>query len=181
MLHGRETGAKKDPELRRLRRNQHAMTLWTCAEIETKHPQLRHYRNLAWGTLHWFSAVGDSDGMTLYNGQRNVSNLCHTFNFLALERNEDLGRHGLDAWRPLPICVLELALTHWTDMHGELLFGMVCCCQPHRMGHTLIQNGSGWMDGWMLINKMRHGLVFSICSPFVWVPGHLMSLCCQHG
>ena len=60
--------------------------------IETKHPQLHYYRNLALRILHWSFTVANSDGMAMYNGPCPVSNLSQTFQFSGLESKEGLGR-----------------------------------------------------------------------------------------
>ena len=45
--------------------------------------------------------------------------------------------------RMMSVNVACLALTHKTEMHGEPVFGIAWCCQPHRMGH------------WQHINSLR--------------------------
>ena len=80
-----------------------------------------------------------------------VSNLSQTFHFSALESKGGLGKHGLNVWRPMSVRVAYLALTHWTEMHGEPVCNIACCCQPHKMGHGQhfnLKKGSGWMNGW---------------------------------
>ena len=104
-----------------------AMTApWSVGSVawktEMKHSQLHCYRNLTSRTSHRSFTVGDSDGMAMYNRLHHVSNLLQTFRFLALERKEGPGRHGLIVWRLMSISVAQLALTHLAEMHGEPVF-----------------------------------------------------------
>ena len=49
----------------------------------------------------------------------------------------------------MSICVAQLTLTYLTETHGELVFDIAWCCQPHRMGHGQYPNLKLiWMDGW---------------------------------
>ena len=80
-----------------------------------------------------------------------VWNLSQTSHFPALESKEGLGKHGLNVWRPMSVSVALLALTHCTEMHGEPVFNIACCCQPHRMGHGQHFNLRMDLDGWMVI------------------------------
>ena len=80
-----------------------------------------------------------------------LSNLSQTFHFPALESKEGLGKHGLNVWRPMSVSMAKLAFTHCTEMHGEPVFNIACCCQPHRMGHGQHFNLRMDLDGWMVI------------------------------
>ena len=43
--------------------------------------------------------------------------------------------HGLNLSRLMSVIVAWLGLIHKTEMHGEPVFGVAWCCQPHWMGH----------------------------------------------
>ena len=107
----------------------------------------------------------DSDGMAMYSGPRPVSNLPQTFLFPALKGKDDLGRHGVNVCRLTARSVAWLVLTHKTEMHGELGFGIAWCCQPHRKWHGHHLNLKMDMDGWSNL----------LCIP------HVISLFFSHG
>ena len=101
----------------------------------------------------WLQKLGIENITSVLRFQRlsPVSNLSQTFRFPALESKGGLGKHGL-----MSVSVALLALTHWTEMQGESMFNVVCCCQPIEWDtengeHFNLKNGSGWMNGWMVI------------------------------
>ena len=63
-----------------------------ASKTETKHAQLHYYWNLASRALHRSFAVGNSDGMAMYNRPRPVSNLSQTLHFPAQERKKERPR-----------------------------------------------------------------------------------------
>ena len=85
--------------------------------------------------------------MAIYSRPRPVSNLSQTLWFPALESKEGLGRYGRNVVRLMSVIVAWLALTHKTEMHGEMVFVIAWCCQPYRMGHGQHLNPKMDMDG----------------------------------
>ena len=113
------------------------------SKTEIKHPQIHYYRNLASRTYSF--AVGDSDGMAMYNGPHPVSKLSQTFRFPALERKEGPGKHGLKS------DVNEYGLAGVDSLDRDAWragFDIARCCQPHGMRNGQ-QLNLRWMDGWM--------------------------------
>ena len=78
-----------------------------------KLPQLHYYRNLALRTLHRSFAVGNSDGMAMYNRPRPVSNLSQTSSTRKEGRPQKTWSDNV--WRLMSMSVAQLALTHLTD------------------------------------------------------------------
>ena len=63
-------------------------------------------------------------------------------------------------------------------MHGEPVFNIAWCCQPHRMGHGQPCNLKWiWMDGWMEICRasLNHSS-WQTRIPFIWHSQYLFSL-----
>ena len=111
MLHGDETWGPKGPEKRQLHHNDCAMIRWICGTKDRDEtPSASLLLKIASKTVHRSFAVGDSDGISMYNGPRPVSNLWKPFHYSSPEIKAKLERHGPNMWRP--ISVTQLALTH---------------------------------------------------------------------
>ena len=142
MLRGNETWGSNTLHLKR------AMSVpWSAGSVapksKMKHPQPHYSRTLALRILWQSFAVGGCDGLDVYSVPHSVSNLSHTHRFL---------RHGLNVSRLISVNVACLALTRNAEMHGESVFDIAWCCQPHWMGHG--QHHNLKMDMMMMIMMM---------------------------
>ena len=78
-----------------------------------------------------------------------VSNLSQNSQFSGLVAEEGLGRS---------VSVACLALTLKTETHGEPIFNVAWCCQPHQMGHRQHPNlkmGEKWKQFLLFIKNSR--------------------------
>ena len=75
------------------------------------------------------------DVTVMYSVPRLVSNLLKTYRFPAPEGKEELERHDLNVSR-----LISRNVACKTEAHGELVFDIAWCCQPHWMGHVQYPN-----------------------------------------
>ena len=107
VLHGSETWGPTIPELLWLWRNHSAMIRWICViKDRDEIPSTPRLQKLG---IEDITSVLCYRRLTryghVYNGPCPVSNVSQAFQFLALENKKDLGRHGLNVWRLMSICV----------------------------------------------------------------------------
>ena len=114
---------------------------WSAGSVapksKMKHPQPHYSRNLALRILWQYFSVGRWDGMVMWSVLGPVSDLSQTYRFPAPEGKEGLEQHGLNVSKLISMNVhmAWLALSRKTKMHGEPVFDIAWCCQPHQMGH----------------------------------------------
>ena len=127
MLHGSETWGPNASDLHRLQRNNRAMIRWICGAKAGVHnsDELLHKLGinnitavLRSGRLRWFGHV-----------ERAPSTSC--IKTVREEKISPIKRHGRPrkTWSE---CV-KTTLTRKTGNHGELVYDIAWCCQPHRM------------------------------------------------
>ena len=93
MLYGSEPWGPKEPERRRLGRNDRAMIRWICGiKDRDETPWVSLLEKLGIDDITLVFTVGDSSGMATYSGPRHVSNLSQTLHFPAIEGKHGLGR-----------------------------------------------------------------------------------------
>ena len=60
--------------------------------------------------------------------------------FPVLESKEGQERRGLNVCRSMSVIVAWLTLMRKTEMNGESMLNIACCCQHHRIGHGQYRN-----------------------------------------
>ena len=101
----------------------------------------------------------------------------------ALEGEVGLERHGLTVLRLLSVIAAWLLLTRKTEMHGEPVFNIAWCCEPHRMGHWQPPNLWMSMDGWMVcwhLQTLHHGCWSMWETPWYCVIWFILLYRCCH-
>ena len=155
MLHGSETWGPKEAELRRLCYNDHVIIHWICGiKDRDKTPSASLLQKL---DIKDITLVLHSQRLRWYgHGQQATSSTKSITNFqiFSTRKKGRPRKTWSECVRLMSMSVAYLALTHLTEMHGELVFNMAWCCQPHRVGHGQHINLKwiwidGWMDGWM--------------------------------
>ena len=154
MLAGSETWEPNTLDLKRLCCNGCAMIRWICGtKVQDETPSASLLKKLALRILWQYFSVGRWDGMVMWSVPGPVSDLSQTYRFPAPEGKEGLEQHGLNVSKLISMNVhmAWLALSGKTKMHGEPVFDIAWCCQPHQMGHRQHPNlkmDINWSQFW---------------------------------
>ena len=151
---------------------------WVAPKIVTKHLLLHYSRNPR-NSRHWgyygCSSQPGAQMVLAYTACHVRYQICHRWS-LALECEEGLERRGPYLWcqRMRPVCRWP---ARQREAHGELLYDIAWCWQPHRMGHGEHPNFKIDMNGWMVMRtNITDGHL--MCSWFLyhWQQQHCKSM-----
>ena len=136
MLHGSETWGTNTLDLKRLCRSGRAWSAGTVApKSEMKHPQPHYLKKLG---IKDITAVLRGGRLWWYGHVQRATSCIKSVTNLPLpgpRGKEELERHGLNVSK-----LISRNVACKTETHGELVFDIAWCCQPHWMGHGKYPN-----------------------------------------
>ena len=147
---GSETWGPNNPEMQRLRCNNRGKIRWICGikdrdEATSSSPRWKLDTNdvtsvIRWRRPRWYGHVQQATSCI-----KTITN----FPIPGTKKRRRPRKTWSECVKTNVNNVAWLALTHKIEMHGETVFNIAWCYQPHRMGHLRhsSKNGYRWMDG----------------------------------